>query len=1062
MACIKCKHEKCKCPKGVNKFYNFHTAVTGEKGDNLEIRVEGVYLQVKYENEEEWRNVANLTEFNSNWEVGDSALTPKEQKAIILNSADGDKPSLVVPKGSMDINDTDGAIYHDEKGNLVFFNGKEEFNLNVPRVIIAEEGKAYPKGVEVIDFTSGQRFVSLEEGASASDLGKDVKEKIVIDLEDPYLITTTDIFNFLTSEKIQRFIDAGSNLEEVRKWKFLIHTSSPSRGQAKMPDGKTMMFSLPPNEVTLSPVFIDLKNIEEGDSALYLPDSLGEIRSGLTAELEGPNAVDIVNEYIGMFVPSLYESGFTEDIEAAVALTADLLSLMYLETLLRQIHSYTYSAGKTPLHSINSKMIADVGGGQTQTLFDFSCFMLPEGSPTGFFTSPYYLNSRLPLEYSHEVLDFLERGSLPFIMLHILGTPVDVCIHALSTKEFLDEMERQGMNADTKGEVIDFSSSLGLPCSLAPYIRVWDKSGTFSFVKKESDTSISMLKVTSPRLSAELEPLVEMEASLPSTKEVLESLDSLEVDFKWKPVGSSFPMDSSFIKKQGKMSLFGKIKGFLTQGNDTASLDFQRLGDPSLYEGIEVFQGSIGVGIEKNGDISSGISPTKVYTDNIPYSFSHFATVPNAKQSTFILGASLSQNKVLSSNPLVYSVTQGAHIVGTAYEGASNLSFQIADSDYPYQGIHEIVMDKGELKGSVRALGRESSSSAYGESTASFNVFRITSTNSGLIHAPFRNSFSLRRLVSNAEEAIAYTDSSYTTYPVPLRPLTRAEAIGSLVSYPLKVTKGVKLPSRLFWRSAERRTPNEIMLGMPRENAERLSYLQPADWASIRSSFEASSEAGFTEYFHLSGGLDWGTADNRGLYETYSTWSNFVYSQDQILSTVQSSTERSALYVQPSLTAMYYRKQSAANNTTTHLGEIEISSAGVVVSTTGMEFKHATALTSSGKSDAWIPSWKAVKDLNSASFTKTAAGAVPAPGGTTSTRYLREDGTWVVPTNTTYTVMTSAELLAGTATTTRLISAARFKEGVETWAPTTPAKFIALLETATPEEITSIKTLLGI
>ena len=33
-------------------------------------------------------------------------------------------------------------------------------------------------------------------------------------------------------------------------------------------------------------------------------------------------------------------------------------------------------------------------------------------------------------------------------------------------------------------------------------------------------------------------------------------------------------------------------------------------------------------------------------------------------------------------------------------------------------------------------------------------------------------------------------------------------------------------------------------------------------------------------------------------------------------------------------------------------------------------------------------------------FTRTVAGLVPAPGAATTTRYLREDGTWVIPPNT--------------------------------------------------------------
>lgn len=55
-------------------------------------------------------------------------------------------------------------------------------------------------------------------------------------------------------------------------------------------------------------------------------------------------------------------------------------------------------------------------------------------------------------------------------------------------------------------------------------------------------------------------------------------------------------------------------------------------------------------------------------------------------------------------------------------------------------------------------------------------------------------------------------------------------------------------------------------------------------------------------------------------------------------------------------------------------------------------------------------------------FDTTGAGLVPARVGSTQTRFLREDGTWVIPTNTTYTAMTLAELNTGTVTTARVIS----------------------------------------
>lgn len=51
------------------------------------------------------------------------------------------------------------------------------------------------------------------------------------------------------------------------------------------------------------------------------------------------------------------------------------------------------------------------------------------------------------------------------------------------------------------------------------------------------------------------------------------------------------------------------------------------------------------------------------------------------------------------------------------------------------------------------------------------------------------------------------------------------------------------------------------------------------------------------------------------------------------------------------------------------------------------------------------------------------AGLVPAPAAGKQTSFLRGDGTWVVPTNTTYASMSAAEATTGTATAARSISA---------------------------------------
>lgn len=72
-------------------------------------------------------------------------------------------------------------------------------------------------------------------------------------------------------------------------------------------------------------------------------------------------------------------------------------------------------------------------------------------------------------------------------------------------------------------------------------------------------------------------------------------------------------------------------------------------------------------------------------------------------------------------------------------------------------------------------------------------------------------------------------------------------------------------------------------------------------------------------------------------------------------------------------------------------------------------------------------SWATVSSESTTytTFTKSSAGLVPAPGGTTSTRFMREDGAWVIPTNTTYTTGTDTEFDNTASTTARLISGQR-------------------------------------
>lgn len=75
--------------------------------------------------------------------------------------------------------------------------------------------------------------------------------------------------------------------------------------------------------------------------------------------------------------------------------------------------------------------------------------------------------------------------------------------------------------------------------------------------------------------------------------------------------------------------------------------------------------------------------------------------------------------------------------------------------------------------------------------------------------------------------------------------------------------------------------------------------------------------------------------------------------------------------------------------------------------------------------------------INIPNFTATKSGVVPAAGSDT-TKYLRSDGTWGIPTdtNTTYSTMTATDANTGTATTGQLITAAVLKDAIQTHAPT--------------------------
>lgn len=65
-------------------------------------------------------------------------------------------------------------------------------------------------------------------------------------------------------------------------------------------------------------------------------------------------------------------------------------------------------------------------------------------------------------------------------------------------------------------------------------------------------------------------------------------------------------------------------------------------------------------------------------------------------------------------------------------------------------------------------------------------------------------------------------------------------------------------------------------------------------------------------------------------------------------------------------------------------------------------------------------------------FSKTTNGLVPAPTGTTSTRFLREDDTWVIPTNTTYSVISEDNIKNPASTVGGLLTGQRLDQWWQT------------------------------
>ena len=76
------------------------------------------------------------------------------------------------------------------------------------------------------------------------------------------------------------------------------------------------------------------------------------------------------------------------------------------------------------------------------------------------------------------------------------------------------------------------------------------------------------------------------------------------------------------------------------------------------------------------------------------------------------------------------------------------------------------------------------------------------------------------------------------------------------------------------------------------------------------------------------------------------------------------------------------------------------------------------------------------QDINLPIFSTQIDGLVPKPEGSTTTKYLREDGTWTVPPDTTYALLTKVSAEDGTATAANTISAQVLKEAIQYHAPT--------------------------
>lgn len=100
------------------------------------------------------------------------------------------------------------------------------------------------------------------------------------------------------------------------------------------------------------------------------------------------------------------------------------------------------------------------------------------------------------------------------------------------------------------------------------------------------------------------------------------------------------------------------------------------------------------------------------------------------------------------------------------------------------------------------------------------------------------------------------------------------------------------------------------------------------------------------------------------------------------------------------------------------------------------------------------------QDISLPVFSTQIDGLVPKREGVTTTKYLREDGTWVIPANTAYALLTKASAEDGTATAANTISAQVLKEAIQYHAPTV-TNIAGNAETATKLQTPRTISLIG-